>query len=253
MVITCYAVKGGSGTTVVAAGLALGADRSPEHPIVLVDLAGDLALAFDVPHSGPPGMDRPGVGDWLASGAPADHLVDLAVEVADGVALVPTGRPTGPHPDRWHELAAWLADRPGVDVVVDAGLLRPERPEPGPLEVLRASTRRVLVTRLCYLAVDRARRSPIVPTAVVVVEEPGRALRRRDLRRSVGAPVVATVPWDPRIARAVDAGLVRFGRLPRPLLGLGRAILANTRDDPPVDPPVDRPLDPPADEPRIAR
>jgi hypothetical protein len=80
------------------------------------------------------------------------------------------------------------------------------------------------VTRPCYLALDRARRSPITPTSVVVVDEPGRSLRRSDLERSVGAPVVAVVPWDPRIARAVDAGLLRYRRLPRPLLGVSAAL-----------------------------
>jgi hypothetical protein len=228
MVTTCYAVKGGSGTTVVAAGLALGPDRTADRPVVLIDLDGDLALALGVPTTTPTGTptgtDRPGVGDWLESDAPPDHLLDLAVEVADGVGLVPAGHDAGGHHDRWERFAAWLADGPPVDVVVDAGLIRPDRPVPGPLAVVGASHRRVLVTRPCYLALDRARRAAVTPTSVVVVDEPGRSLRRSDVQRSVGAPVVAVVPWDPRIARAVDAGLVRYRRLPRSLLGVGSAI-----------------------------
>ena len=51
---------------------------------------------------------------------------------------------------------------------------------------------------------------------VVLIEEPGRALTHADVERSVRAPIVATVGWDTRVARAVDAGLLAT-RLPRPL------------------------------------
>jgi hypothetical protein len=47
----------------------------------------------------------------------------------------------------------------------------------------------------------------------VLVDEPGRALRARDIEASLRAPVVATVLLDPAIARAVDAGLL-VARLP---------------------------------------
>ena len=50
---------------------------------------------------------------------------------------------------------------------------------------------------------------------VVLVDEPGHALRRRDIESSVRAPIVATVDWDVRVNRSVDAGLLIGGRLPR--------------------------------------
>jgi hypothetical protein len=51
---------------------------------------------------------------------------------------------------------------------------------------------------------------------VVVVEEPGRALVSRDVADVLAAPVMATVPLDPAVARAVDAGVLAR-RLPRVL------------------------------------
>ena len=69
MVTLCWAAKGGSGTTVVAAALAL---TSARHAL-LVDLDGELPAALGLPEP-----DRPGVVDWLSSDAPPDHLHDLA-------------------------------------------------------------------------------------------------------------------------------------------------------------------------------
>jgi hypothetical protein len=56
-------------------------------------------------------------------------------------------------------------------------------------------------------------RQPTRPSGVVLIDEPGRALRAGDVSASLGAPVVATVLLDPAIARAVDAGLL-LARLP---------------------------------------
>jgi hypothetical protein len=74
----------------------------------------------------------------------------------------------------------------------------------------------VLVTRPCYLSLRRAVREPTRPSGVVLVDEPGRSLRRHDVEHALGAPVDAVVAVDPAIARAVDAGLLAT-RLPRSL------------------------------------
>ena len=58
MVTLCWAAKGGSGTTVVAASFAL----NSTHPSVLVDLDGELPAALGLPEP-----DRPGVAEWLAT------------------------------------------------------------------------------------------------------------------------------------------------------------------------------------------
>jgi MinD-like ATPase involved in chromosome partitioning or flagellar assembly len=194
----CWAAKGGSGATVVAAALALTAER----PVLLVDLAGDLPATLGIPEPG-----GPGVHDWLHSDAGAAQLRDLELPVADGVVIVPAGGRRGDSTDRWIALAdALLADR--RTVVVDAGTGEP----PGAL--MPAADRSLLVTRACYLSLRHAVALRHRPTGVVLVDEPGRALRRHDIEAALGAPVVAKVPIDPSIARAVDAGLLTT-RLPR--------------------------------------
>ena len=198
-VTVCWAAKGGSGTTVVAAALAL----TMRPPVLLVDLAGDIHAAL-----GTPVPSGPGVHDWLRSDAGAEGICHLAGEAAPGVDVVAAGtdRVDADHP-RWAELAAVLAAEPRT-VVVDAGT----GPPPGAL--LDGRARSLLVTRACYLSLRRAVGHDRRPSAIVLVAEPGRALRAADVECALGAPVVATVSIDPAVARAVDAGLLS-ARLPR--------------------------------------
>lgn len=198
-VTVCWAVKGGSGTTVVAACLAL-ARRSPQ---LLVDLDGELPTVLGLPE--PAGQ---GLSDWFTTDLPPDAVGDLALSVDGPIRLVPRGAgPIPPDGERWAELVGWLGRAAG-DVIVDAGT--------GPLPALfadrPAGVRLLLVTRLCYLALRRAAGGGQRPDGVVVVAEPGRALRRRDVEHAVGAPVVATIGLDPQLARAVDAGLLQARR-----------------------------------------
>ncbi len=86
------------------------------------------------------------------------------------------------------------------------------------------STRSILVTRACYLALARARERPTTPSGVVLLRERERALTPVDVESAVGAPVVAQIDVDPAIARAVDAGLL-MTRTPR---GLDRTLDAIT-------------------------
>jgi MinD superfamily P-loop ATPase len=198
MITVCWGAKGGSGTTVVAAAMAIAAAA----PTLLIDLAGDVPAVLGIPEP-----DGPGVFDWLASDAPAARLNALEV-LADGHAdVLPRGRAAQVPPTRWGELATWLRGE-RRSVVVDAGSVG----EP-PQAIVRAADHALLVTRPCYLALRAAVRQPTRPTGVVLVEEPGRALRARDIEASLGVPVVATVLLDPAIARAVDAGLL-LARLP---------------------------------------
>ena len=213
----CWAAKGGSGTSVVTAALALSLPR----PTVVVDLAGDLPAVFGLPEPG-----GPGVHDWLVSDAPAEQLHDLTIGVCDDVTLVPAGDghhragigigigigvssgvSSGVGGHRWDELlSALVSDEHRV--VIDAGTGVP----PGALHDL--VDRSLLVTRACYLALRRAVAAPTRPSAVVLVSEPGRALRAIDVETALGAPVISTVGLDPAVARAVDAGLLA-ARLPR--------------------------------------
>jgi MinD superfamily P-loop ATPase len=210
MVTLCWAAKGGSGTTVVAATLALTCQR----PSLLVDLAGEAPAVLGLPEP-----DRPGVAEWLVTDTPADHLVDLLIEIGTDVWLLPWSSTASasstpaidPASPRWAELGAWLISWSSEDraaVTIDAGTGTP------PPAMLGCADRALLVTRPCYLALRRAVRCSSRPTGVVVVTEPGRALTIRDIEHALGAPVTATVSIDPLVARAVDAGLLST-RLPR--------------------------------------
>jgi hypothetical protein len=197
-VTVCWSAKGGSGTTVVAATLAL---ASPSDSL-LIDLDGELPAVLGLPE--PAGQ---GIADWLACDAPPAALVDLTVEVNRTTQLVPRGsRPVDRHSLRWADVGGWLAERPYA-VIVDAATGDPPNP-------LGEIGRTLLVTRACYLALRRAVATPWRPDGVVLVAEPGRALRGPDVERAIGAPVVAAVSLDPAVARAVDAGLLS-ARLPR--------------------------------------
>ena len=70
--------------------------------------------------------------------------------------------------------------------------------------------------RTCYLALSRAQHRPGGYSWVVVVAEPGRALRSGDVAAAVGTDHVVTIPSDSRIGCAVDAGTI-LSALPEPL------------------------------------
>jgi hypothetical protein len=196
----CWSAKGGSGTTVIAAALAL--VLSQRSATTVVDLAGDLPAALGIAEPG-----GPGVREWMASPTADTPALDrLHVPVSDSLQLLPRGS-AQPIVERWTDLAAALAQR---TTVIDAGTGIP------PAALLAAADHNLLVTRPCYLALRLAAASGVQPSGIVLVGEPGRALTARDIERAVGAPVVAELHYDPAVARAVDAGLLA-ARLPATL------------------------------------
>jgi cellulose biosynthesis protein BcsQ len=209
VLIACWSPKGGSGTTVVAASLAAALARSQPGGAVLADLCGDGPAVLGL-------GDAPtlGVGDWLAAGddVPVDGLTRLEVEIVHGLRLLPRGRPLDDAAAPRHEaLSASLAadTRP---VVADCGLA-----SAGAARALASSAPTSLaVLRPCYLALRRAADAPLRATAIVLVEEAGRALGASDVEAVLGVPVRARVAYSPEVARAVDAGLL-VQRLPRRL------------------------------------
>ena len=196
----CWSAKGGSGTTVIAAALAL--VLSHRGSTTVVDLAGDLPAALGIAEPG-----GPGVREWMASPtADAPALERLRIPVSDTLLLLPHGSKHSLG-ERWADLATALADH---TVVIDAGTGVP------PAALLAAADHNLLVTRPCYLSLRLAAASGVQPSGIVLVGEPGRALTARDIERAVGAPVVAELHYDPAVARAVDAGLLA-ARLPSTL------------------------------------
>ncbi len=220
MLTACWSVKGGSGTTVVAAVLALGAARAG-RAVVAADFAGDLAAVLGLPE--PAGH---GLLDWLDAGpdVPADALERIAHDTECGVTLVARGAHVAPTPrdgDAGRRLAAALrCVRSGGPVIADCGRVD----SPAAAAFVEAADRSLLVMRPCYLALRRAFEAPR-PTAVVLITEPERALAGRDVEDVLGVPVATEIAWEPSIARAVDSGLLR-ARMPRRLAHAMRAVAA---------------------------
>ena len=217
MIIWYWSVKGGVGTSVVAAATAIRL-ASEDRETTLVDLTGDQPALLGMTAGAAP--SEPGIGDWVAAGdgVAADAIGRLLEDVAPGLRLLRDGtQPAlvdraadGENQRSRLVLALEMLARIGP-VVVDAGL------DPFELRTdLAASHRPVCVLRSCYLALNRAQRTSGPYDWVVLVEEPGRALRVRDVSAAVGASSVKRVAWDPRVARSVDAGTI-VSMLPPPL------------------------------------
>jgi hypothetical protein len=202
--IICRSPKGGVGTSVVAAAIAVHAARAGTETL-LVDLAGDQPDLL--------GVTTPefGVTDWLSGvDVPLDALAALEIDVAPSLRLLGRG---GSAPERLDVLAGVCAAARRT-VVVDAGLATDAHWAGGQAE-------EVVVLRACYLAVRRA--GALASTSrLVVIEEPGRALRAADVASAVGVPVWRRLLLDPAVARSVDAGLLS-ARLPRSLRSLDLA------------------------------
>ncbi len=215
MIVTCWSVKGGSGTSVVAAALAVCLAEST--PVLAVDLAGDLPSVL----GSSPG-DGPGVVDWLhaSGGVGGAALEALATEAAPGLRVVHRGRGDVAPSARWEALATALA-AVSSPVVIDAGTAPPHP------AVAAASTESLLVLRPCFLGLRRASLCTSAPTGVVLVAEPGRSLGRADVERVTSVRVLGEVPLDPAIARAVDCGILSArvpGSLRRAIAGVQRSL-----------------------------
>ena len=242
MIIWYWSVKGGTGTSVVAAATAIRL-ASDDHDTTLVDLTGDQPALLGLIAGTAPA--EPGISDWVAAGdgVAADAIGRLLEDVRPRLRLlrrgtVPLPDSEGDHVRRWNKtddstrrrgstplpdsdrssesdghrlmLALEVLARSGP-VVVDAGLDLAEI-----RSGLKEPFRPVCVLRACYLALSRAQRLAGPYDSLVLVEEPGRALRARDVSAAVGASTVERVPWDPRVARSVDAGTI-VSMLPPPL------------------------------------
>lgn len=236
--ITVWSPKGGQGLSVTVAALALAHVRHRGASVAIVDLAGDQPAVLGVE-----GAASVGVLDWLGSRASPGALKRTALEVVDGLTLIPRGGgppsvSRGPgdaaeaaRPARVSELWGALDGLAEV-VLVDAGVPAPPATDEPPgvddlpfgrcgtgelsREAVRAATTNIVVLRACYLALRRFGRLDLTAGAIVFLREPRRALLAGDLESTVGAPVVATVEIDPAVARATDAGLLT-SRLPRRL------------------------------------
>lgn len=212
MVTVCWSVKGGSGTTVIAAALAVVLAQRARGAL-LVDVAGDALAAL----GGNANESVDGVRSWLAADPTVgvDALARLEVSLGPELRVLPAG-PGSTRPPirrRWELLGEHLGAET-CPVIVDLGssMFGEASGRSALLATARAS---LLVIRPCYLALRLAVHAPR-PTGVVLIREEGRALGVSDVEAALGVGVVAQVAFDPAIARAVDAGLLNT-RLPRAL------------------------------------
>ena len=112
-VVVCWSVKGGSGTTVVAAAW-------PCCPPITSPRCSSTSPATAPSRSALANRPARAITEWLRSpNADADALARLAVQVGEGLALIPRGgQPLGTD-EPWEQLAAALGEC--APVVVDAG------------------------------------------------------------------------------------------------------------------------------------
>lgn len=223
----CWSVKGGSGTSTVAASLAM-LERGGS---LLVDLCGDSAALF--------GLDTAaavGLSEWFASNAAAASLSTLCVPVGNNDALLLPCTTRLAYSDdvnaeRYGELNSWLREQSAArPVIVDAGTAS----EPVVASLLAdVSNRSILVLRPCFLAIRRAVSLSVRVDGIVMVREEGRSLSNTDIEAATGVPVVAEVMIDPAIARAIDAGLLNT-RLPRLLRRSLRVLIESNAENRPV-------------------
>lgn len=200
--VACWAVKGGSGTTVFSAALGMALAKAEPPGVLLADLAGELPAALGLADS-----DTGGMSSWLRGG-PGSELTSLETTLPSGLSLLSRG-PGRLRARRVEALAdALRGDR--RTVIVDCGTF----PRGLRAAIVSRASCSLLVTRPCFLALRRVAFCPCRPTGVVLVREPGRVLGRSDVELVVGAPVVGEIEVDPAVARAVDAGLLATPRLP---------------------------------------
>ena len=221
MLVCFWSPKGGAGTSVVAAAAALVLAR--QGPVRVADLAGDLPAVLGLATD-----PEPGLRDWLGAGpeAPTEALDHLAVEVGDGLTLLPAGRGdiATAAPEAGAALGVALRADPRP-VVVDVGVVGAQR-DPALHALVEVADASVIVVRGCYLALRRAVRLDLTAraTGAVFIDEAGRSLGVRDVANVLGVPILASVSVRASTARAVDAGVLT-SRLPDALARPARELL----------------------------
>jgi len=211
VLIICSSVKGGSGTSVVAASLAIAAlHLRAEASVLVVDLDGDQPAVLGLPEP------ERGLTEW-SSGCDGLRFDDI-IERHDRMQLVGRGR--GNHRGATHESDPRFDERLGEElvrasadgrtVVVDAGRWSHD------IVPDDASALRLLVVQPCYLALRRVVEARPRVDGLVVITPPDRVLTVNDVATVAERPVLARVPLHPDVSRRVDAGLLR-SRPPRPI------------------------------------
>lgn len=128
-----------------------------------------------------------GIEDLAALLGVATPAFGQAAEVGDGLSLGPV-----PHPEAYN--------------VIDVGLDAPPAEFDGTA---------LLVVSNDYLCFRRALDRRALVSAMVYVDQPGRALGRADAEDLLNLEVVGVLAATPSLGRLIDAGLLASGRAPR--------------------------------------
>ena len=258
-VVWCWSAKGGTGTTTIAAALAVRTVQGLERagleeeqaggPVVLVDLCGDAGALMGLPRGETPEREARSAScepDWSPGAEAAAELLETAGQrIAPGFELVDLHDPVpgsvaDPAGDRLGALVAALAEVSAA-VVVDAGTDAFDGAERVKRQVPNLAA--VEVTRNCYLALSRSQqRSAGGRGEVMMVREPRRGLSDRDVAAALDAQVLLAVDWDSRVARGIDAGTL-VALLPASLrrMELPRALSEHLAELTPSDVAADTP------------
>jgi len=157
----------------------------------------------------------PGITEWLAADGdvPIAALDRIQLSLSENISLLPKGRKAFVDNQRNGEFVRYLQQQ-SASVVADLGVV--DQHSTFALDVLSSASRSVLVLRSCFVSLRRALALNLSPTDIVLIEEPQRALCRGDVEDVLGQKLSAVIPFDPAIARCVDAGLL-LAKLPEPL------------------------------------
>jgi hypothetical protein len=180
VLITCWSPKGGSGTTVITAALALAALRHGTEHVQLVDEAEPNDLAEVI------GADPPSGVSLGSRGSAADGTGDdlVVVDVGSGAFIDEHRR-----------------------------------------ALIQSSAQSLVIVRNCVLAIRQLLHCTNRVDGLIVVEESQRSLRCADVEQITSHRVIARVPVDPTIARAVDAGVL-MTHPPRSLMRALNGVIA---------------------------
>ena len=202
MLIILSSPKGGSGTSVVAASLAIASSSST--PTLLVDLAGDQAAIMGLPE--PP----VGLSDWV-KGMTHHDFDEILITCNENLQLAPSGSSAIEilSTNAWNKLARAVTKKEadGCNIVIDFGQANL------PLAFDKLIHTHYMVTRPCYLSLRRAVNLDQRFSAVIVVQEHDRVLTTSDVESVMKLKCAAEVPYSSDISRRVDSGLLK-SRLP---------------------------------------
>ncbi|MEI7507095.1 MAG: hypothetical protein WCK23_09790 [Actinomycetes bacterium] len=205
MLIILSSPKGGSGTSVVAASLAIASSSST--PTLLVDLAEDQAAIMGLPE--PP----VGLSDWV-NGMTHHDFEEILITCNDNLQLAPSGSSAIEilSTTAWTNLAQEVMQKEsdGYNIIIDFGQANL------PLAFNKLAHTHYMVTRPCYLSLRRAVNLDQKFSGVIVVQEHDRVLTTSDVESVLKLKCAAEVPYSSDISRRVDSGLLK-SRLPAPL------------------------------------